>query len=88
MVNVNIRMDENLKKQFEFYCTELGMNMTTAMNIFARAVVREGGLPFELKINIPNAETIAAMQEGDSLLANPSSKRFTSVDEVFQELNS
>lgn len=48
-VNVNIRMDENLKKQFENILDNLGMNVTTGFNIFAKAVVRESGIPFELK---------------------------------------
>ncbi|MCC8123635.1 MAG: type II toxin-antitoxin system RelB/DinJ family antitoxin [Oscillospiraceae bacterium] len=48
-VNVNIRMDENLKKQMETILDSLGMNVTTGFNIFAKAVVREHGIPFELK---------------------------------------
>ncbi|MCD8021101.1 MAG: type II toxin-antitoxin system RelB/DinJ family antitoxin [Clostridiales bacterium] len=42
-------MDENLKHQFDSLCTEFGMNATTAFNIFARAVVREKRIPFEIK---------------------------------------
>jgi len=49
--NLNIRMDEELKKNFDMICTELGLNMTAAINIFARAVVRKHGIPFDLTIN-------------------------------------
>lgn len=49
--NINIRMDEDLKKNFDEICTELGLNMTTAFNVFARAVVRRQGIPFEITIN-------------------------------------
>lgn len=49
--NINIRMDEDLKKNFDEICTELGLNMTTAVNVFARAVVRKHGIPFELTVN-------------------------------------
>lgn len=58
--NVNIRMDEGLKKQFDKLCNELGLNMTTAFNIFAKTVVRQQRIPFELSLDIPNSETLAA----------------------------
>jgi DNA-damage-inducible protein J len=50
MANVNIRVDDNIKKQAESIFAELGMSMSTATNIFYRQVVRTGGVPFELKI--------------------------------------
>ena len=50
---LSIRMDENLKKQFETLCDELGMNMTTAVCIFAKKAVREQGIPFDVSLNDP-----------------------------------
>ena len=47
-VNVNIRMDAELKKEFEEFCSNVGMNMTTAFTIFARRTVRENRIPFEV----------------------------------------
>lgn len=44
----SIRMDEDLKKQFDTVCEEMGMSATTAFNIFARTVVRENRIPFEI----------------------------------------
>lgn len=49
--NVNIRMDEELKRDMERTCYELGMNMTTAITIFARKMSREGRIPFEVSID-------------------------------------
>lgn len=46
--NINIRMDEELKRQFEAFCQEVGMSMTTAINIFAKKVVREQAIPFAI----------------------------------------
>jgi DNA-damage-inducible protein J len=46
--NVNIRMDEDLKKQFDAFCSDMGMNMTTAFCVFAKTVVRERRIPFEI----------------------------------------
>lgn len=50
-VNVNIRMDSELKHQFDAFCSDVGMNMTTAFNVFARTVVRERKIPFEITAN-------------------------------------
>lgn len=47
-VNVNIRMDADLKKQFEAFCSDVGMNMTTAFCVFAKKTVRERRIPFEI----------------------------------------
>ena len=44
----SVRMDETLKRQFDALCADFGMNATTAFNIFARAVVREQRIPFEI----------------------------------------
>ena len=47
-INVNIRVDEDLKRQTESLLTEMGLNMTTAVNMFLRQVLRTGGIPFEV----------------------------------------
>ena len=52
--SMNIRMDAEVKKQAEALFNEIGMNMTTAINIFLKQAIRENGIPFELKINQPN----------------------------------
>ena len=49
LATFSVRMDENLKKQFDILCSEFGMNATTAVNVFARAVVRERKIPFEIQ---------------------------------------
>ena len=49
--NINIRMDSDLKKQFDEFCDEIGMSMTTAFNIFAKTVVRERRIPFEITLD-------------------------------------
>ena len=54
-------MDSNLKKQFEAFCTDMGMTMSTAFNIFAKKVVREYRIPFEIGGEVPNAETQEAL---------------------------
>ena len=49
--NVNIRMDETLKKQFDHLCSELGLNMSTAFTVFAKTMVRQQKIPFEISLD-------------------------------------
>ncbi|MBQ4253555.1 MAG: type II toxin-antitoxin system RelB/DinJ family antitoxin [Erysipelotrichaceae bacterium] len=49
--NINIRTDSNLKKKAELIFSSLGLNMSSAVNMFLKAVVRENGIPFELKMD-------------------------------------
>lgn len=83
--NINIRMDENLKQQFDLLCNELGLNMTTAFNIFAKTMVRQQRIPFEIGLEIPNAETLAAIDDVNN--RRNLSKAFHSVDELMEDLN-
>ena len=46
--NVNIRMDEKLKKDFDKFCSDVGMSMTTAICIFSQRAVKEQKIPFEI----------------------------------------
>lgn len=83
--NITMRMDAELKKQAEQLFSELGMSMTTAFNIFLRQSVRQGKIPFEIALNTPNAETLAAI---DDVKNNRNmSKTFDSVEEMMRELN-
>ena len=45
----SVRMDESLKKELDALCASFGMTTTTAINVFAKAVVRERRIPFEIK---------------------------------------
>ncbi len=84
--NISIRMDVELKKQAEQLFSELGMNMTTAFNIFLRQAVRQQRIPFDVALKMPNAETIAAMEEADRISRDPSVKSYTDVEQMMKEL--
>lgn len=84
--NISIRMDADLKAQADALFSELGMNLTTAFNIFVRQAVREGGIPFDVSLNKPNKETIAAMLEAERIARDPSVKAYSDLDEMFAEL--
>lgn len=86
-VNINIRMDSDLKKQFEAFCADMGMTMTTAFNIFAKKTVREYRIPFEIGAELPNAETREAINEVRRMKADPTlGKTYTSVDAMMEDL--
>ena len=70
--NLNIRTDKAIKEQAEQIFNELGLNMTTAINLVLRTAIREHGIPFELKLDVPNDTTAVAIEEGRNLLADPS----------------
>ena len=77
--NISIRMDADLKAQADALFNELGMYLTTAFNIFVRQSLREGGIPFEIKLDQPNKETIAAMLEAERIARDPSVKHYSDV---------
>lgn len=85
--NVNIRMDSELKKEFSAFCTDMGMSMSTAFNLFARRTVRDYRIPFEIGAERPNAETLEALSEVQRMKKDPSlGKRYDDVDAMMEEL--
>ena len=87
-VNVSIRMNSDIKKQADALFTELGLNMSTAFNIFVRQTLREGGIPFNINLKQPNEKTIAAMIEAERIAKDPSVKSYADADELFSSLKS
>lgn len=51
MVNVNFRLEDDVKKSMEAVCTELGLSMSAAFTIFAKKVGREKRIPFEVSVD-------------------------------------
>ena len=84
--NVSIRMDTELKAQADELFAELGMNLSTAFNIFVRQSLREGGIPFEIRTEKPNKETVAAMLEAERVAKDPNVKKYSDVEEALREL--
>ena len=72
---LSVRMDEQVKKQFDEFCNEVGLNASVAVNIFAKAVLRERRIPFEISLeadpfysetNIKRLKkSIAQLESGD-----------------------
>ena len=85
--NITMRRDEDLKSQLQELVSNLGMDMTTFFTISAKQAVREQRIPFNISMNVPNAETMEAMAEVLEMKKNPSiEKSYTDVDEMMKEL--
>lgn len=85
----SVRMDDTLKNQFEILCNDFGMNMSTAINVFARAVVRERRIPFEIVSSEPEITRQKALQTFRSL-REQSARNFSnepSLDEINEEIH-
>ena len=84
--NISIRMDTDLKAQADALFSELGMNLSTAFNIFVRQSLREGGIPFDISIGQPNKESAAALLEAERIARDPAVKGYTDLDKLFADL--
>ena len=78
--NLNIRTDKDIKEQAELIFNELWLNMTTAINIFLRTTIREQGIPFSLKLDVPNETTAAAIEEGRRIATDDTIKGYTNME--------
>lgn len=86
MANINIRVDEGLKKESDKIFSELGIGMTSAITIFLKAVVRNNGIPFSLEI--PNQETLKSFKEADEIISGKrKAKKYSNADDLRKDLN-
>lgn len=83
--NLNICVDKNIKEESEKIFKDLGLDMTIAINMFLRQVIRVNGIPFEIKKDTLNQETIDAIKES-ILSANDNSKGYLSIDDLRKTL--
>lgn len=83
--NINFRVDADLKKEAEELFSDLGITMTNAMTMFLKQSVRTQGIPFEIT-RIPNAETVAAMQEAERIARDRSVQGHSDLSSLFEDL--
>ncbi len=85
MATINMRIDENLKKESDKIFDELGLTMSAAMTIFLKAVVRNNGIPFSLEI--PNKETLKAFKEVEDIASGKKqSKKYKNTSDLRKDL--
>ena len=83
--NITMRIDEELKAQLQELVSNLGMDMTTFFTISAKQAVREQRIPFPISMEVPNADTIRAIE--DVRQRKNLSRSFSSVEELMEDLN-
>mgnify|MGYP004584996057 CR=1 FL=1 len=87
--NISIRMDSELKAQVDALFNELGMTCPLrSIFLSASPSLREGRIPFDVSLNQPKKETIAAMLEAERIAKGPSVKGYNNLDELFADLGS
>ena len=87
MANINIRIDENIKKNAEKVFAKLGLNSTTAITLFYVQVIRSNSIPFELKAEIPNETTKKAIKEVEEMKKESNIDSFENVDVLMEDLH-
>ena len=86
--NISIRMDSDLKAAAEALYEELGMNLSTAFNIFVRQSLRDRGNPFKITEGTPSKDTVSAKLEAERIAKDPNIKAYHDVNELFADLDS
>lgn len=86
-VTTSIRLDADTKKLASELLNELGLDLSSAINIILKQVVLQGGLPFEVKYPQYKAEVIEAMEEAKVISRNPETKTYESFSEALEDIN-
>ena len=86
-VATNISIDEDIKPKAQAMLAEFGLDLSTAVNMFLRQMLREEAIPFEIRKEVPNAVTLAAMAEAEEMEKRPElAKTYSSVDALMEDL--
>ena len=85
MANLTITLNDQDKKDISSFCDQIGMTVSGLYNVFTKQVLREGRIPFEIKVDRPNRKTIRALKEGDKLINDPNAKSYT-YEEFVEEM--
>jgi DNA-damage-inducible protein J len=86
-VTTSIRMDSETKKAASDLLSDLGLDLSSAVNIFLKQVILQGGLPFEVKYPEYRQETVEAMKEARMLSRDPNTKTYGSFAEALEDLD-
>ena len=86
--STNISIDTEIKAKAQELFADFGLDLSTAINIFLRQSVRENAIPFNISREVPNSDTIAAINEFEEFKKNPSGyKKYSTFSELLSEVN-
>ena len=80
--SICIRTDEEVKRDAELLFDSMGMSLSTAVNVFLKQAIRVNGMPFELKGYTPNSTTIAAIKEGEEMVATDKGEQYSDMQSL------
>lgn len=83
---IQVRVDDSLKKDADALFADLGLDTPTAIRIFLKQAIMHNGLPFDITLSVPNAETLAAIEEANNISRDPSTKKYASFSELLAEV--
>lgn len=87
MANMTFSLDAPTKKQFTDFCDEVGLSASSVINVCIKTIVRERRIPFIIEApHIPNAETIAALEEGDRIVNDPNWPTYDNLEDFWKDL--
>lgn len=85
--NLNVRIDKKTKEQAEIIFKKLGINMTTAINMFLKTSIRENGIPFHLNLDVPNIVTESAIKEGIEIANDQKTRGYRNLNDLRKALD-
>ena len=81
MSNLTISLDDRTKERFTHFCEDVGLSASSVITVYINTVIRENRIPFIIEgTHVPNAETIAAMEEGNRIAHDPNSRTSSSLN--------
>ncbi len=87
-VSTSISIDSDVKAKAQELFADLGLDLSTAVNIFLRQAIRDNCIPFSIQREIPNADTVAAMKESEEMLKNPDKyPSYNNMEDLIKALN-
>lgn len=87
MANMTFSLDASTKKRFMDFCDNIGLSASSVITVYIKTVVRENRIPFTISADpLPNAETIAAMEEGDRIVNDPNWPTYDNLDDLWKDL--
>ena len=87
MANLTISLDDHTKERFTHFCSDVGLSASSVITVYINTVVRVNRIPFIIEgSHTPNAETIAAMEEGERIARDPNWPTYTDLDKMWEDL--
>ncbi len=81
-----IRIDQTVKKEANALFSELGMDMSSAVNMFLRQCILRGGIPFPVELPKYNKETMVAMAEAKRISHDPNVPSYSNMEDLLKAL--